>query len=160
MAAGAPPERFFNNQLGSIYNIILHTIVPRIQAARDQNDPNVPLMENEATRLAVFFYMKMGHDPQHNPFPQAQFFPEFENAYDIVIQMNNQVQAAQNQGNPQAQAMYNELRDRKDNLELFLDEEFIGKFINDGIPLEGGGRKRKSRKSRKAKRKSRKTRRR
>lgn len=160
MAAGAPRQRFFDNQFGSIYDVIIHTIAPRIQTARDQNDPNAPLMEDDAAELAEFFYGHMGHDPQHNPFPQSQFFPEFQDAYTIVIQMNNQVQAAQNQQDPQAQAMRNELRDRKDNLEIFMSEDFIRKFINRGIPLQGGRHKRKARKSRKAKRKTRKTKRR
>lgn len=156
--AGAPPQRFFDNQFHSIYQILIDTIVPRIQVARDQNDPNLPMMEEEAGDLAYFFYGRMGHNPLQYPFPETHFFPEFEDAYNIVIQMNEQVQTAQEQQDPQAQAMRNELMDRKDNLELFLSEDFIRKFIERGLPLfEGGRRKRKARKSRKSKRKSRKT---
>lgn len=158
MAAGAVYQRFFDNQFASIYQIFLETIAPRIQEARDQNDPNVPLMEDEAGELAEFFYGHMGHNPQEYPFPQSEIFPEFQNAYDIVVQMHNQVHMAQDQQDPQAVAMRNELRDREDNLELFLSEDFIRRFINRGIPLQGGRQKRKARKSRKSKRKARKTR--
>ena len=159
MAAAQP--NFFGNQFGSIYHIFFDVIGPRYENARQ----GMHIQLDEMTReLENFGYHLEGHLSPRLEFPnppQAQYFPEFEQIYQILTDVRNQYYQAIENNDPNVPAMRNQLRDRLDNLELFIGERFLRYFLGRGEALAwGGGRRRKHRKSRKAKRKARKTRRR
>lgn len=153
-------NQFFSNQFAHIYDLFYDSIAPRIQAARNQQAPNLHALKDEAEDSAVYFADHMNRGDRQVFMGQNVLFPEFLEAYDTIRDLNTQVNTAEAQGIPEAQAMRQELRQKKDELQDFLNEEFLRKFLHVGIPLQRGGRKRKVRKSRKAKRKARKTRRR
>jgi len=149
--------RFFDNQVNSIFQL-LREIQDNIINAQAVGAQNYGAMVDEAKDKTGFMIHAIGNQHQH-PLPPAQYNPKFNQVYQILVDMREQVNQAQQQQDPQFQAMRADLMEREDLLEQFLHERFYEDFLQEGIRVLQGGR-RKARKSRKAKRKARKTRRR
>ena len=150
-------QHFFHNQVNSIFQL-LREIQDNLIHAQAVGAQNYDAMVEEAKTKTSFMIRSIGKQHQH-PLPPAQFNPKFNEVYQILVDMREQVNEAQQQQDPQFQAMRADLMDQEDLIEQFLNERFYEDFLLEGIRVLQGG-KRKQRKSRKAKRKARKTRRR
>ncbi len=157
----APVPNFFGNQFGHIYDLFFNVIAPRLENARQGQHPQLNAMENE---LEEFGYHLEGHMAPRLEFPnrpESHYFNEFHDIYDTLQAVKDQIDQAIQAQDPNVPLMQDQLRDRLDNLELFLTEQFLRNFLQRGEPLAmfGGRRRRRAiRKSRKSKHKSRKSR--
>ncbi len=158
---------YFGNQFSTVYDTFLDTIGPRFANARQAQHPQLAQMEDELYRLGEHLEQHLDPRLEFPNAPNAQFFPEIQSVYQTLQDVKNTMDQAVQNHDPNLPIMQEQLRDRLDNLEVFVSENFLRNFLGRGedLVMHGGkARKskkpRKSRKSRKTKRKTRTTRRR